>query len=140
MPDRFFLDTNILVYTFDAQAAQKRKKAQDLVQRALDGPQGIVSYHVVQEFLNLATRKFKVPLSAKDCRAYLDQVLLPLWEVNPSPELYRKALAVAEETGWSFYDSLIVSGAIVAGCTRVYSEDMQDGRKVEQLVIENPFR
>ena len=45
-----------------------------------------------------------------------------------------------DETGYTFYDALIVAGALRAGCTRLYTEDMQDGRAIRGLVIENPFR
>jgi predicted nucleic acid-binding protein len=49
-------------------------------------------------------------------------------------------LDVKDETGYGFYDALIVAGALRAGCTRLYSEDMQEGRTVRGVTIENPFR
>ena len=140
MPDRYFLDTNIFVYTFDRASAAKRSKARGIVQQALVDKAGVVSYQVIQEFLNLATRRFESPLPPHDCLLYLDQVLVPLWEVHPTRELYRKSLAVMDETGYSFYDSLIVAGAILAGCGILYTEDLQDGRKIEGIAIRNPFR
>jgi predicted nucleic acid-binding protein len=39
----------------------------------------------------------------------------------------------------SYYDSLIVSTALNAKCTVLYSEDMQHGLKIDDLVILNPF-
>ena len=42
--------------------------------------------------------------------------------------------------GFSFYDSLIVAAALEAGCTRLYSEDLQHGQRIQNLTIENPFR
>jgi len=35
MNDKFFLDTNILVYTFDPRDPEKQHKAQELVSNAL---------------------------------------------------------------------------------------------------------
>ncbi len=101
---------------------------------------GVVSTQVVQEFLNLATRKFARAFSGNDLQAYLDDVLTPLCQVFPDAALFRLALEVKDETGYSFYDSLVVAGALRVGCTRLYSEDLQDGRLIRGLIIENPFR
>jgi predicted nucleic acid-binding protein len=62
-----------------------------------------------------------------------------LCEVHPTPALYGRALAIREKAGWSFYDSLIVSAALAAGCSILYSEDLQSGRFFEDLEIRNPF-
>ncbi len=140
MSGRYFLDTNILVYTFDHQAPTKHKIAMRLVEEALLHQKGLISYQVVQEFLNVATRKFAQPLKADDCRSYLDQVLLPLCEVFSSPDFYRQALNIAERWKYGLYDSLIVTAALRAGCSRLYSEDMQHGQRIEGLVILNPFQ
>ncbi len=134
-----FLDTNVLVYGFDPSEPEKQRRALGLVESALREGSAVISTQVVQEFLNLATRKFATAFSAADLRAYLDAVLWPLCRVFPDAALYGLALEVREETGFSFYDSLIVAGALGAGCRRLYSEDMQHGHTVRGLVIENPF-
>jgi predicted nucleic acid-binding protein len=59
--------------------------------------------------------------------------------VFPNEALYHEALSINEETGWTFYDSLIVSAAVAAGCRRVLSEDLQHGRKIHGVEIQNPF-
>ncbi|HEY4902799.1 MAG TPA: hypothetical protein VIH89_04940 [Candidatus Sulfotelmatobacter sp.] len=58
MSGRFFLDTNIFVYTFDVKASAKTKQAVQLIREAVDTGRGIVSYQVVQEFFNVALRRF----------------------------------------------------------------------------------
>lgn len=40
---------------------------------------------------------------------------------------------------FSFYDALVVAAALQAGCTRLLSEDMQHGRQIGSLRIQNPF-
>jgi predicted nucleic acid-binding protein len=116
MNGRFFLDTNILVYTFDGRAPAKQSLARQLVAEALAGRDGIVSYQVVQEFLNVALRKFDKPMTPSEAQLYLAKVLLPLCEVFPDSSLYSQGLSLVEETGFSFYDALIVapppSGAV----------------------------
>jgi predicted nucleic acid-binding protein len=44
-----------------------------------------------------------------------------------------------EETGWAFYDSLIVSAAVAARCPVLFREDLQAGRVVRVVEIRNPF-
>jgi len=135
-----FLDTNILVYCFEPAEPEKQRRARVLVESALRDGHTVISTQVAQEFLNLATRKFASAFTRDDLRTYLDTVLWPLCRVFPDAMLYQLALEVREETGFSFYDALIIAGALSAGCTRLYSEDMQDGRVIRGLVIENPFR
>jgi predicted nucleic acid-binding protein len=54
--DKYFLDTNILVYTFDSNDILKRKHSQHLLEHALETQLGVISYQVVQEFLNVSSR------------------------------------------------------------------------------------
>jgi len=135
----FFLDTNILVYTFDDTAPEKQQIAQQLVRDALSTRQGIVSTQIVQEFLNVALNKFKRPMTVSDAQAYLKTVLIPLCQQYPSGSFYERALLVKAETGYSFYDTLVVTAAIESGCSILLSEDMQDGRIIQGLTIMNPF-
>ena len=137
---RFFLDTNILVYTFEHEPTVERARARELVEMALTTRLGVISHQVVQEFLNVATRRFAVSLTPADCQEYLAQVLTPLWHVHPGPELYRTALHIQDDSGYGFYDSLIVAGALAGGCRTLYSQDLQHGRAFGALVIVDPFR
>jgi predicted nucleic acid-binding protein len=139
MSDKFFLDTNILVYTFDDEDLGKRDRARALVAEALSGSHGIISYHVVQEFLNAALRKFAKPLTSADAERYLTVVLEPLCAVFAGFDLYHQAIDIAERWKYSFFDSLIIASALQAGCTVLYSEDLQHGRKISGLRILDPF-
>lgn len=139
MSDKYFLDTNILIYSFDFSHPAKRKIARDLVAGALEKGKGIISYQVIQEFLNVATRKFAVPLSVKDTQLYLNIVLEPLCEVFSSMELFHQALEISDQWRFPFYDALIVAAALQADCRVLYSEDMQDGQTIKGLSVRNPF-
>ena len=140
MNDRFFLDTNIFIYTFDDREPEKQNKAQELVSEALTHRRGCISFQVVQEFLNVATQKFSKPLSESDALVYLDRVLGPLFEVLPTFDLYRNAIGIAARWKYSFYDSVIIAAAIQSECQVLYSEDLQHGQNVEGLSVVNPFR
>ena len=135
----YFLDTNIFVYTFDSSAPDKQRKARALVHAALQEGRGVVSTQVMQEFLNVATRKFQHPLSPADGKLYLHTVLAPLCEVIVDADLLGQALDLQASERFSFYDSLIVAAAIQAHCRILYTEDMQAGRKIGTLAIRNPF-
>jgi len=136
---KFSLDTNILVYTFDRTATSKRKKASLLLAEALETHRGIISYQVVQEFFNVATRKFSHPMTVPEAQLYLARILMPLCEVFPDSALYSQALSVAGEAGIAFYDALIVSSAIAGNCETLWTEDLQHGRRIRTLEIRNPF-
>lgn len=139
MSGRFFLDTNIFVYTFDANARPKAQKAAGLIRRAADTGEGIISYQVIQEFFNVAFRRFAQPMSAAEAEQYLITILRPLLAVHSSPAIYFAALRIAEKHRIAWYDSLIVAAALEGQCETLLSEDFQHGRKIDGLRIENPF-
>jgi len=139
MKDKFFLDTNIIVYSFDKRDPQKQKIALNLISNALQDANGIVSYQVIQEFVNVALRKFQTPLSMDDCQKYLNIVLEPLCYVFSSFELFHQAIEISERWQFSFYDSLIIGAALQSNCNILYSEDLQHKQKIQTLEIVNPF-
>lgn len=135
-----FLDSNILVYAFQKADLRKQQIADNLVAEALTERNAAISFQVVQETLNVLTRKLSPPMSAFDAVVYMHSTLEPLWQVQPSASLYQSAIGVQERYGFSFYDSLIVAAALSAGCRRLLSEDLQHGQRIEGLLIEDPFR
>ncbi|MBN1999548.1 PIN domain-containing protein [candidate division KSB1 bacterium] len=139
MNDNFFLDTNIFVYAFDDTNTVKQQKSNQLIKTALTDQVGCISYQVIQEFVNVSTRKFTVPLSIPDCRRYFEKVLMPLCRIFTSIELFHDGLDIMQRWQYSFYDSLIIAAALQAGCSNLYSEDLQHGQKIKSLVISNPF-
>jgi predicted nucleic acid-binding protein len=140
MSARYFLDTNIFVYSLDVTVPAKSRRAAKLIRDGLDSGNGIVSYQVVQEFFNVAFRRFAQPMSAFAAEEYLNTVFRPLLSVHTSPALFVSALQNYAQHHLSWYDSLIVAAAQEGGCSILYSEDMQHGRRIDDLRIENPFR
>src|SRR5579872_4223614 len=121
MSARFFLDTNIFVYSFDIGAKAKARKAQELIKDALTSRKGVISYQVVQEFFNLALRRFSQPMTTLEAQQYLATVFRPLLAVQSSAALYADALRTSQAGRISWYDSLIVSAAVQSGCDRLYT-------------------
>ena len=132
-----FLDTNVLVYSVDLESPEKRRRALELINRGLTERTVCISFQVVQETLNVLIRRTETP--ADRIRQLMDSILVPLWQVYPSASLCHDAISIQGRYGFSFYDSLIIAAALEAGCTRLYSEDLQHGQQIERLTIINPF-
>jgi predicted nucleic acid-binding protein len=139
MSARFFLDTNVFVYSFDRSSAAKGRRAAQLIRQAVATRKGVVSHQVVQEFFNVALRRFAQPMTAAEAEQYLGAVFRPLLAIQSSLALYSEALRLAGRHRLSWYDALIVAAAIEARCGVLYSEDLQHGQRFGDLQIENPF-
>jgi predicted nucleic acid-binding protein len=126
-----FFDTNIIVYA--QQPNSKGEIARELLARG-----GVVSVQVLNEFASVSHRKFnrswgEIAEAIKDVLAVTDA------PVAISLDLHGAARTLAEQHKLSFYDALIVAAALDAGCETLLSEDMQNGRRFEELTIRNPF-
>ncbi|HVP55421.1 MAG TPA: PIN domain-containing protein [Candidatus Eisenbacteria bacterium] len=139
MNGRFFLDTNIFVYSFDRGSPGKARRATQLIRQAVATRKGVVSYQVVQEFFSVALRRFAQPMTVGEAEQYLATVFRPLLVVQSSQALYAEALRLTGKHGLSWHDALIVAAATEADCSLLYSEDLQSGRRFGDLRIEDPF-
>ena len=139
MSARFFLDTNIFVYSLEAAAPAKKARALELISQALQSRKGIISYQVVQEFFNVAFRRFSPKMTPAEAEQYLALTLQPLLVGHSSYALFSEALALNRRHSLSWYDSLIVASAIESGCRVIYTEDLQHGQAFGDLKVTNPF-
>ena len=135
-----FIDSNVFIYLFDSANTQKRDTARSLIETAIGSGSGHISFQVVQETLRVITGKLKRPANTAEAQVFMHRALVPLWTVMPSAGLYAKALELQTRLKYGFFDSLIVAAALQAGCERLLTEDLQDGQRIEGLVIENPFK
>ncbi len=76
----------------------------------------------------------------EDCSNYLHSVLIPLCQVFTSAKLYENTLNLMKTYNYTLYDSLIITAAIEANCTILYSEDLQHNQQIGKLKIINPFK
>jgi len=133
MPGKAFLDTNVLIYAV-TQSDARAARAEELL---IAG--GVISVQILNEFAAVARRKLQMPWAevGEAVEAFL--VLCP----SPIPvtlEIHEAARAIAEKLGCNIYDALVVAAALEAGCTTLYSEDFQDGQRIEgKLTARNPF-
>jgi predicted nucleic acid-binding protein len=136
MSDRYFLDTNILVYALDSGSPEKQKKCREIIAQLADSGDGIVSTQVVQEFYVAATRKLGVdPLVAKGVL----KTFAVFEIVQVSTLLIQEAIDCSILNQLSFWDSLILAAAASAGCSVVMSEDLNAKQTILGVKIQNPF-
>ena len=134
-----FIDTNLFIYQIEALDQRKCTIAGDIIREGVFTGNSSISFQVVQECLNTVSRKASIPFSTEETHLYFDTVLAPLWRIMPSQRLYHRSLEIQARYLYSYYDALIIAAALDAGCTRLYSEDLQHGQQIEGLTIENPF-
>jgi predicted nucleic acid-binding protein len=139
MSDKYFLDTNVLVYSLDPVDPRKARIAEELVTRGVGTRLGVISYQVVQEFINVSLRQFRATMTATELELYFFKVLLPMMTIPSSSGLFLEALRLQTLGQIAWYDSLIVAAAIQGHCKVLYSEDMHHGRRFGGLVVQNPF-
>lgn len=136
---KFFFDTNVLVYLFDADSPDKRKKARALFQAHAGAGDILLSTQVLQEFYVVVTRKLARPLDAAAAEeATANFAESPM--VNIDSKLVLSAIHRCRGSQLSFWDALIVQAAIEGHASTLYSEDMQHGLTLDGLKIVNPFR
>ena len=135
---KFFFDTNVLVYLFDADSPDKRKKARALFQRHTEAGDILLSTQVLQEFYVAVTRKLARPLDAGAAAETVTSFAeLPLVQIDS--ELIISAIHRSRNKQLSFWDPLIVQAAIEGHASTLYSEDMQHGQMLDSLRVINPF-
>ena len=136
MAERVFVDTNVIVYADDLDAGAKRERAQEVLHQLYVDGNGVVSTQVLQEFFVAATRKLGV--APEIARRKVD-LLARLDVVTIEPSLILDAIDLHRLHPLSFWDALIVQAAAASGCRRLLTEDLQSGRSIAGVQIENPF-
>jgi predicted nucleic acid-binding protein len=137
MTEPVFVDTNVWVYAVDAADPVKRERALKAIE-PVPGRDLVVSTQVLTEFYAVVTRKLAVPVPQDEAEAMVDQLrALPVVAIDGS--LVAAAIAGSREWQVSIWDALIIRAAESAGCRRVLSEDLADGRTYGSIVVENPL-
>jgi predicted nucleic acid-binding protein len=137
MTARCFVDSNVLAYSDDEGSSLKRDRARELLREVIRSKAGVLSLQVLQEYFSVSTKK--LGLSADDARqrielfSQLDIVILGFPDLLAAIDLHRLHQ-------FSIWDALVIRAALNGGCRILYSEDLQDGRRIGGLEIVNPFK
>ena len=138
MSDRYFVDTNILMYAHDTAAGEKHARAKALVEQLWESRSGAISTQVLQELAVNLRRKAKKPLDAKATRDVIADYLAWHVVVNGGDSIL-EALELEARYQLSLWDALVVQAAQVAGAEILYSEDLSDGQRYGTVRVKNPL-
>jgi len=136
MTDRVFLDTNVLVYLYDADTPERQRKARGVLER--DSVSFVISTQVLQEFYVTVTRKFAKSMAEEDVLIAMRR-LRELPTVKVDVPMIFEAIELGRRFQLSFWDALIARAALAAGCSRLLTEDLQHQMRIGDLTVENPF-
>jgi predicted nucleic acid-binding protein len=138
MSDRYFVDTNILMYAHDAAAGVKHERARALIETLWRERSGVLSTQILQEFCVNLRRKVARPLDVKAVRNIVKDYLSWRVIVNDG-ESVLAALELEDQYRISFWDALVIHSAQVAGAEILYSEDLSDGQLYGSVRVVNPL-
>lgn len=132
-----FIDSNIWLYgIIESDDTAKHEAAESFID-SIARP--IVSTQVVNEVCANAIRKASYNhAQVAELIASFDEdcVVIPVTVASMT-----KANDLRARYSLSFWDSQLAACALLAGCTVLESEDMQDGLVIEEtLTIRNPFK
>ena len=134
-----FIDTNVLVYAYDADAGNKHSRAKEMLLECWETETGVISSQVLQEFYVTVTQKLNKPVRPEIAREVLQTYRA--WPMHrPNIDDIIEASELSEKHKLSFWDSLIVVSAQKLGATKLVTEDLQDKQQIGLLTVSNPFK
>jgi predicted nucleic acid-binding protein len=143
MADKYFVDTNILIYAHDrsnsqSRAASKHELARQLLESLWLSGRGVLSTQVLQELCVNLRRKVARPLASGEIRGLIEDYMS--WEiVTTTPQSVIQALEIESRYKTSFWDALILQAAEQAGAGILYSEDLAPGQSYGPVRVVNPL-
>jgi predicted nucleic acid-binding protein len=138
MSEKFFVDTNILIYAHDRSTGLKHERARKLIEQLWTSGQGVLSTQVLQELCVNLRRKVAKPLPVDELRSLIRDYLS--WEiVVNTPEAVLQALEIEVRYKTSFWDALILQAAEQSGAAVLYSEDLAGKQSYGTVKVVNPL-
>ena len=138
MAEKYFVDTNILIYAHDRTTGAKHDRARQLIEHLWATGEGVLSTQVLQELCINLRRKVARPLPVDEIRLLIQDYLS--WEVVlNTPESVLQALEIEVRNKVSFWDALILQSAESSGAAVLYSEDLAAGHRYGTVRVVNPL-
>jgi predicted nucleic acid-binding protein len=133
MKDKTFIDSNILLYAFDDRDTKK----QSIAKKISLSSDNTISTQVINEASSNLIKKFA--FDGLKISQFIDSCYRRYEVANIDYSVFKNSVDIRENYNISYYDSLIVSSALLSGCDILYSEDMQHNLIIDNLKIINPF-
>ena len=132
-----FLDANVFVYLIDDRDLSKQRRARGIIADALGRSCYVISAQVLNEFANVAVKKLGFPIDeVRQCVRNFQVIRT----VDQKAAWTDRALAIKEQYGTQFYDSLLLAAAEANGCDEFWTEDLNDGQLYCGIRAVNPFK
>ena len=138
----FLVDTNVLVYRFDARFAVKQAIATDVLRRGIAMGAARLPQQAIVEFVAVVTRSIRrgVPLLGVDSARREAEELLGQFEVlYPNESVVRLALRGSAAYQLSWFDAHLWAYAEHYGIPELLSEDFEHDRLYGSVRAINPF-
>jgi predicted nucleic acid-binding protein len=132
----FTLDTNILIYFVDHREPRKRALAQEIMRHA-PACDCLLTHQALGEFFNAARKKLRIP--AAEAGSFVRDWAAVFPSAGSSLSAVQSAVVAAEKGQLAYWDAMFLATAEEAGCTVALSEDMDDGHRLGNIVVRNPF-
>jgi predicted nucleic acid-binding protein len=138
------VDTNILVYRFDARDPVKQQRAREILRDGLLDDSIVLAHQCVIEFVAAAIRP-RVALAGApllplaEARLEAEHLLVEYPLLYPTREVVLTALRGTAMYGLSWFDAHLWAHAEVYGVDQILSEDFVHGRHYGSVRAVNPF-
>jgi predicted nucleic acid-binding protein len=139
MTARFFVDTNVLLYSYDRAEPDKQRKSLAVLNHLASNDLAAVSTQVLGEFFAISIRKLQVPLSVNDASLQVAIFLQSFEIVNLTGAIVLEAARGVREYQFSFWDAQIWAAAKLNQIPIVLTEDFNIGASIEGVRFVNPF-
>jgi len=135
MAGKVFVDSNIWIYLFLSEQTNKYSIAEEFITKNTDSSM-FISYQVINEVTNQLLRNNFSEIIIRKNVEYMYKICTIH---NFSKEILLSASSLREKYRFSFWDSVIVASALNSGCDILATEDMQNGQKIDGMIITNIF-
>ncbi len=132
------IDTNVVAYSVDADAGEKRLRALGLLAR-LDPADTVIPWQVVCEAGSVLLKLVVRGRSQADPSAVIGALMTRFRVAIPSEGLVLQGLRLREAHQMSYWDSLLLAACLDAGVTRLYTEDIQSRPVIDSVELIDPF-
>ena len=139
MAARYLVDTNLLVYTVDRRAPEKRERAREVLRRVGRTGSAALPAQVLSEFSSACLRKLEPRPDPETVRREVERLLLAFPVLPLTGPVVLEALRGVREHRFSYYDAQIWAVARLGQIGVVLSEDFATGSVVDGVLFANPL-
>ena len=140
MTTRFFVDTNVLIYSLDVEEPEKQDVADKLIKELLLKNEMVLSSQNLAEFSKVLLEQTNPPQNPESVMSYVYGFMNLGIVVDYSKETVIRAITINKEYKIHFFDALLVATMQENGIDNILTENTKDFSKVPWLNVRNPFK